>query len=132
MGHLPAALDARTQRAAGLTFFEYMVLALLAEQPDRRMQMSDLARILSASLSRLSHVVGRLEKQGFIDRARLPGRGRRTNAVLTEAGYAKAVATAPGHLAVVRELFIDALTVTELATLERIGRKVTARINLSE
>lgn len=132
MGLLPTALDTRMQRDAGLSFFEYMVLALLSEQPDRTMQMSDLALAASASLSRLSHVVGRLEKQGFVDRARLPGRGRRTQAILTETGYAKVVATAPGHVTVVRDLFIGQLTATELATLERIGRKVTARIALRE
>jgi DNA-binding MarR family transcriptional regulator len=128
MGLLPAALDARMQRDAGLTFFEYMVLALLSEQPDRTMQMGDLALAASASLSRLSHVVGRLEKQGLVDRARVPGRGRRTNAILTEAGYAKVVAAAPGHVAVVRDLFLDPLTSAEIATLGRAGRKVTARI----
>ena len=89
---LPAALDARLQREANLTFFEYMVLAVLSERADRTMRMSDIAAGVSASLSRLSHVVARLEKQGLLCRSRVPGSGRRTNATLTDAGYAKVVA----------------------------------------
>jgi hypothetical protein len=43
MVKLPAALDAQLQRDSGLSYFEYMVLAMLSEQPDRLMRMSELA-----------------------------------------------------------------------------------------
>ncbi|GIJ10473.1 MarR family transcriptional regulator [Micromonospora andamanensis] len=126
---LPAALDARMQRESQLTFFEYMVLSVLSEEPDHTMQMSRLAARTSASLSRLSHVVGRLEKRGLLARARIPGPGRRTNTTLTEAGYEVVVAAAPGHVAAVREFLIDELEPHELATLNRIGTAVEAAIN---
>ena len=126
---LPAALDARMQRETPLTFFEYMVLSVLSEQPGRTLQMSDLATRTSASLSRLSHVVGRLEKRGLIERARVPGAGRRTVATLTEAGHQEVVAAAPGHVAAVREYLIDVLEPHELATLRRIGTAVNAAIS---
>ncbi|GAA2377809.1 MarR family transcriptional regulator [Streptomyces carpaticus] len=106
---LPAALDARMQRESQLTFFEYMVLSVLSEQPARIMQMSALAARTAASLSRLSHVVGRLEKRALLARNRIPGSGRRTDATLTEAGYEVVVAAAPGHVAAVREYLIDDL-----------------------
>ncbi|MDT0267493.1 MarR family transcriptional regulator [Streptomyces sp. DSM 44915] len=125
---LPAALDARMQRESQMTFFEYMVLSVLSEQPAHTMQMSHLAARTSASLSRLSHVVGRLEKRGLLTRARIPGSGRRTNATLTEAGYAAVVAAAPGHVAAVREYLIEGLEPHELATLRRIGAAVDAAI----
>ncbi|MEV0617715.1 MarR family transcriptional regulator [Nonomuraea sp. NPDC050404] len=125
---LPAALDARMQREAQLTFFEYMVLSVLSEQPAHTLQMSDLAARTAASLSRLSHVVGRLEKRDLVVRARIPGSGRRTNATLTEAGYAAVVAAAPGHVAAVREYLMDELEPHELATLRRIGAAVDAAI----
>jgi DNA-binding MarR family transcriptional regulator len=125
---LPAALDARMQREAQLTFFEYMVLSVLSEQPDRTMQMSALAARTAASLSRLSHVVGRLEKRGLLARKRIPGSGRRTTATLTEAGYGVVVAAAPGHVAAVREYLIDGLEPHELAALRRIGAAVDAAI----
>jgi DNA-binding MarR family transcriptional regulator len=125
---LPAALDARMRRETALTFFEYMVLSVLSEEPDRTLQMSDLAARTSASLSRLSHVVGRLEKRGLLSRARLPGSGRRTSSTLTDAGYEAVVAAAPGHVAAVREFLIDLLEPHELATLQRIGTAVDAAI----
>ncbi|MCP2262702.1 MarR family winged helix-turn-helix transcriptional regulator [Promicromonospora thailandica] len=126
---LPAALDARMQRESQMTFFEYMVLSVLSEEPDRTMQMSALATRTSASLSRLSHVVGRLEKRGLLARSRIPGAGRRTNATLTEAGYDVVVAAAPGHVAAVREYLIDSLEPRDLAALRRIGAAVDAAIH---
>ncbi|MFD2795884.1 MarR family winged helix-turn-helix transcriptional regulator [Promicromonospora vindobonensis] len=126
---LPAALDARMQRESQMTFFEYMVLSVLSEEPDRTMRMSALAARTSASLSRLSHVVGRLENRGLLTRSRIPGAGRRTNTTLTDAGYDVVVAAAPGHVAAVREYLIDELEPHELKTLRRIGTAVEAAIN---
>ncbi|MEU1898486.1 MarR family winged helix-turn-helix transcriptional regulator [Nocardiopsis dassonvillei] len=125
---LPAALDARMQREARMTFFEYMVLSVLSEQPEHTLRMSELAARTSASLSRLSHVAGRLEKRGLLTRVRVPGAGRRTDAVLTGAGYEAVVAAAPGHVAAVREYLIDGLGPQELAALRRIGTAVEAAI----
>jgi MarR family len=70
---LPAALDARLQQEANLTFIEYMVLAVLSERDHRTMQMSEIAAGVSASLSRLSHVATRLEKRGLLRRCRVAG-----------------------------------------------------------
>jgi DNA-binding MarR family transcriptional regulator len=91
--------------------------------------MSDIARGASASLSRLSHTANRLEKKGYLERTRCPGAGRRTNATLTQAGYDKVVATAPGHVATVRRLLIDAVTPAQLAGLREIGDGVLAQID---
>ncbi|MET7950967.1 MarR family winged helix-turn-helix transcriptional regulator [Micromonospora sp. NPDC005324] len=129
MIRLPAALDARMHRETGLTYFEYMVLSSLSEADDHTLRMGALASRTSSSLSRLSHVAGRLEKQGLLQRSRVPGSGRRTNATLTAAGYAKVAATAPGHVAAVREYFIDVLEPNDLATLRRIGAAVAASID---
>lgn len=126
---LPAALDARMQRASQLTFFEYMVLSVLSEEPERTMQMSRLAARTSSSLSRLSHVVARLENRGLLARSRIPGAGRRTNTALTEAGYDLVAAAAPDHVAAVREYLIDELQPDELRALHRIGTAVEAAIN---
>jgi len=126
---LPAALDARLQQRAGLSFVEYMVLAVLSEREHGTMQLSDIAAGVSASLSRLSHVITRLEKRGLLRRTRVPGAGRRTNAVLTDAGLAAVVAAAPDHVRAVREYFVDALRPADLATLKRLGAEVARRIN---
>ncbi|WP_236573051.1 hypothetical protein [Streptomyces sp. GS7] len=58
---LPAALDAQLRSDAGLNQFEYLVLAALSDAPERTLRMSELAVLANGSLSRLSHVVKRLE-----------------------------------------------------------------------
>jgi len=121
---LPAALDTQLQRDAGISNFEYMVLSALSEAPDRTLRMSDLAALASGSLSRLSHVVSRLEAKGWVRRESCPGDGRFINAVLTGDGWAKVVATAPGHVAAVRKLLVDALTPEEFQALGAISERV--------
>jgi len=49
---------------------------------------------------------------------------RSTIATLTEAGWNKVVAAAPGHVAAVRRLLIDRLTPTQLAALWEVGSSV--------
>ena len=126
---LPHALDAQLQAGQGLSFFEYMIMAVLSERPDRTLRMGGIAAATSASPSRLSHAVRRLEDQGYLRRDRLPGAGRRTSATLTDLGYGRVVAAAPGHVRRVRELLIDAVGPAELAVLRSIGETVLKRID---
>jgi len=121
---LPAALDAQLQRDAGISQFEYLVLSGLSEAPDRTLRMSDLAVRASSSLSRLSHVVSRLEARGWVRREPCPGDGRFINAVLTDDGWTKVTETAPGHVAAVRRLLVDALTPEEFQALGAISERV--------
>src|SRR5579872_4713407 len=114
---LPAALDAQLQKDAGITQFDYLVLSALSESPGRTLRMSELAATANSSMSRLSHVVSRLEARGWVRREPCPGDGRFINAVLTDDGWAKVVATAPGHVAAVRRLLIDVLTPEQLREL---------------
>src|SRR5438876_12263439 len=86
---LQSALDAQLQRDAGISHFEYQVLAGLSEAPDRTLRMSDLAGFAEASLSRLSQVVSRLEQRGWVRRTQDPTDGRYTLAILTDDGWEK-------------------------------------------
>ena len=117
---VPGALEAQLQRDAGLTHMGYIVLFNLSETDDRRMAMSRLARRASASLSRLSHVVARLEAQGWIRRERDPEDGRVQIAVLTDAGYDKVVAAAPGHAEAVQQVVFDRLTPAQRRQLSKL------------
>ena len=123
---LPAVLDAQLQKDAGITQFDYLVLSGLSEAPDRTLRMSELAATASSSMSRLSHVVSRLEAKGWVRREPCPGDGRFINAVLTEEGWRKVQATAPGHVAAVRELLVDTLTSEEFAQLGALSAKILA------
>ena len=126
---LPGVLDAQLQRDAQLSFFEYMIMAVLSEKEGRSDQMSEIAAATNASLSRLSHAVSRLERAGLIERERLPGAGRRTRSILTDAGYDAVVAAAPGHVRRVRELVVDVVDPDCLAALRRACEQVLAQID---
>src|ERR1700712_1334209 len=80
---LPGALDAQLRRDSGLAHFDYFVLALLSEAPNRTLRMARLARSANSTLPRLSHVVSRLEDRGLIERMPAAEDGRATNARLT-------------------------------------------------
>ena len=111
---LPGALDSQLRRDAGITHYEYFVLAMLSEAPRRTLRMTELAQQTNATLPRLSHVVSRMEARGLVERFPCPEDARATNARLTTAGWKKLVATAPGHVATVRDTVVDRLTPQQL------------------
>ncbi|AGZ42360.1 MarR family winged helix-turn-helix transcriptional regulator [Actinoplanes friuliensis] len=126
---LPAELDGEMQSRAGMTQFEYGVLAALSDAPGGTMRISTLAGFARGSLSRMSHLIKRLERRGWVRRELDPSDGRYTNAILTEDGRAKLVATAPGHVEDVRRLVIDALTPAQLRQLGEISDRLLRNIN---
>lgn len=128
LAQLPTALEGQLQCDAKLSYVEYYVLASLSDAPDWAVRMSTLSVLTNAELSRLSHLITRLERRGFVRRQGDPRDGRYTLAVLTDAGHDHLVAAAPGHVAKVRDLVIDVLTDEELASLSAISQKITARI----
>ena len=121
---LPTTLDAQLQRDAGVSLFEYQVMAMLSMEPDRTLRMSRLAALAGGSLTRLSRVVDRLDRRGWVCRQPDPTDGRSTLAVLTDAGWEKVVETAPGHVAEVRRLIFDHLTRSQVRQLNEIGSRV--------
>ena len=80
---LPWSIDQQLQRDSNLSMVEYQVLAMLSTRPQQTMRMSSLAEVTNASLSRLSHLVKRLEARGLVRREPDPADGRFTNAILT-------------------------------------------------
>ena len=50
---------------------------------------------------------------------------------ITDAGYAKLVASAPGHVACVRQLVIDEFSPAELARLAAAAERIMARVDAS-
>jgi DNA-binding MarR family transcriptional regulator len=126
LSRLPHALDAQLLRDAQLTHFEYEVMSALSEAPQWTLRMSTLAELANGSLSRLSHVVKRLEQRKWVYRTPCPEDGRFTNAILTDSGWNKVVDTAPGYAENVRNLVIDPLSRAQLRQLAAIGRRINA------
>lgn len=131
MHKLRWALECQLQQDAGLSFLEYHALARLSENPGNTMRMSELAEVTNASLSRLSHLIKRLELRQLVRREPDPNDGRYTNAILTRAGLRLLTASAPAHVAKVRELVIDALTPAELRQLRTASERILQRIETS-
>jgi DNA-binding MarR family transcriptional regulator len=122
---LPAALDSQLQRDAGMSHFEFQVMVALSRQPGRRLQLKDLAVLANGSLSRLSHVISRLEGRGWV-RRRSGTKGRTTYAELTNTGYQKLMAAGQIHLREVRRLVFDVLTPEELKALKHVTSLINA------
>ena len=126
---LPGVLDTQLRRDSDLTHFEYFVLAMLSEAPGRTLRMTSLAARTNATLPRLSHVVRRLEDRGLVRRFPCPEDGRATNAQLTDAGWEKIVAAAPGHVATVRQQVMDALSPDQVGQLAEITAAILGRVD---
>jgi DNA-binding MarR family transcriptional regulator len=121
---LPAALDAQMQRDAGISHFEYLVLSGLSMMPERTQRMSELAVHTASTLSRLSNVVIRLEKRGWVSRRPDPADGRVTLVTLTEDGWTTVTAAAPAHVEEVRRLVFDPLTKAQQQQMGRIAQRI--------
>ena len=126
---LPAALDVQLRRDAGISHFEYDVLALLSEAPGCTLRMSTLATLAGGSLPRLSQVIARLEQRGLVRRTPDPADGRYTLAILTDQGRTKVTEAAPGHVEEVRRLIFDPLTKVQSRQLREIARRIMRAID---
>ncbi|ROQ67166.1 DNA-binding MarR family transcriptional regulator [Streptomyces sp. 840.1] len=110
---LPAALDRQLQRDAGISNFEYGVLAQLSMSDGATMRLSDLARVCDSTQPRLSKLMDRFEARDWVTRRPDPGDGRYTLAALTGAGRQKLVESAPEHVAQVKRLVFDPLSAAQ-------------------
>jgi DNA-binding MarR family transcriptional regulator len=119
-GQLENELDQQTE----VPSHYYEILAPLAEVPERRMRMSDLAELSQSSRSRLSHSMARLESLGWIRREACQTDRRGAMAVLTDDGFSALEAAAPVHAEGVRTHLFDQLDVEQLEELRQISERV--------
>ncbi len=115
----------------GLTQPQYELLTRLAEAPEQRMRMAELALALVASRSGLTYQVSQLEKAGLVRREACTSDDRGILAVLTPQGEQALLNAAPGHLRVVRENLIDLLDRDQLATLADTLSQARAHLRLT-
>ncbi|HZW44801.1 MAG TPA: MarR family transcriptional regulator [Dermatophilaceae bacterium] len=124
---LEAVLD-RDLQAEGLQLSEYEIIAMLSEQPDRRLRMSEIAALVVQSRSRLTHTAGRLEKRGWVRREACVGDRRGVELVLTDVGYSEIIRMAPTHVNSVRRNFVSHLSREDLLALGRAMEAINAGI----
>src|SRR5262245_20138312 len=95
IARLPAALERQLQQDAQLSYLDYYVLVVLADQQGSALRIRQVASMVDAELSRMSHLIKRLERRGLVRRELDPADRRSTLAILTDAGRAYLVAAAP-------------------------------------
>ncbi|MFE2419071.1 MarR family winged helix-turn-helix transcriptional regulator [Streptomyces hokutonensis] len=125
-------LDRQLQRDAGMPHIYYGLLVKLAEAPDRRLRMTELAMYAKITRSRLSHAVARLEKNGWVRREDCPSDKRGQFAVLTDAGHEVLGRTAPGHVAAVRQALFERLSPEQQKSLGEIMEIVAEGLQPNE
>lgn len=102
-------LEEELEREHGMSFPYYEVLLYLAQAPERRLRMSELARSVLLSPSGLTRLVDRLERDGMVERVPCESDGRSMYAVLTSAGHERFRQAARTHLRGIREHFLSRL-----------------------
>jgi DNA-binding MarR family transcriptional regulator len=119
-------LDRQLQRDAGMPHAYYAILVGLSEAPGRSVRMSELARRLRYSQSRLTHAISSMERNGWVERSDCETDRRGQVASITSAGTAALTAAAPGHVAEVRSAVFDRLSGEQIAQLAEICTQIIA------
>jgi DNA-binding MarR family transcriptional regulator len=119
-------LDVQMRAQHGLSVSAYEVLMFLADAPEHRMRMSDIAQRALLSRSGCTRLVDRLVELGYVVRSAAPTDGRGLYAQLTDAGVAKAAVARATHLEGVRQFFLERLTTTDQIALGDIWSRLQA------
>ena len=121
---LVATLDTQLERDHSLPLSSYEVLMVLADTPDGRARMGELADQLLLSRSGLTRLVDRLVRQGWVERAPCEDDARGLYAAITRSGRAKLEKARASHLDGVREGFLSRLSDSDLDALSRAWRQL--------
>lgn len=117
-------LDRTLKADQDLNLADYNLLLLLAESPEGRLRMGELARLMVFSPSRVTYQVKTLQQRGLVERCASSTDRRGAEAVITDEGRHRFRRAAVLHSRQVRELFLDRLEDGEAATLLRVFSRV--------
>jgi len=116
-------LDEELRVEHDLTIGEYDALLTIAQAPERRIRMRQLADEVILSKSGVTRLIDRLVDDGLVERSACLADARGAEAVLTERGLARLRAASKTHLRGVNEHF---LTILDGEDLEVIGRTMSS------
>ena len=125
---LAARLNRQLQADSGLSLPEYEVLVQLSEAPDGKLRPFQLGLALDWEQSRLSHLLTRMTRRGFVTRQDCPGDRRGAEVVLTGPGRAAIESAAPGHVAAVRRLVFDQMDSAQAAAFGQVFEAILAAL----
>jgi DNA-binding MarR family transcriptional regulator len=126
---LDAELARQLANESGLSYSDYLVLVALTDRAEARLRLFELGEILGWEKSRLSHQVGRMADRGLVKKEKCDSDRRGAFVVLTKQGRKAIDLAAPGHVGVVRRLFMDKLTPSELDVIATAAERVLADMN---
>jgi DNA-binding MarR family transcriptional regulator len=113
-------VESMLQASCGLPFTWYDVLFQLAEAPEGRLRMHELADAVLLSRSGLTRSVDRIEAAGLVTRRAIPDDRRGTHVAITDAGREKLAAAFPVVRQAVLEHFAAHLSGEDVESLVRI------------
>ena len=121
---LTKELDAQLAREHNLPLSSYEVLLYLADAPDGRMRMAELADSVLLSRSGLTRLVDRLQREGLLKRERCESDARGYFAEITPKGRRLFDAARRTHLDGVRALFLSRFSRDELRAMGALWQKL--------
>jgi DNA-binding MarR family transcriptional regulator len=121
---LTRQLDAELAREHKLPLSSYEVLLYLADAPEGRMRMAELADSVLLSRSGLTRLVDRLEREGLLKRKACESDARGFFAEITPKGRQLFDAARRTHLEGVRALFLSRFSREELRALGSLWQKL--------
>jgi DNA-binding MarR family transcriptional regulator len=121
---LQYAVDEHLRSAGDLSYVQFQILARLADAPEGRARMTDLADGIVYSRSGLTYQVGLLAKRGLIVRSPSPEDERSVIVSVTDAGRRVVAQVLPGHVDDVRRLLFEPMADGDLAALSAILGRV--------
>ncbi len=125
---LSTVMEEQLLRDAGLSGSEYAVLVELSHSPDGVLRARELGSELGWDRSRLSHLVGRMEKRRLVAREECEEDARGSMVRLTDAGRATVDGVAPEHSEAIRRYFFNALSDDELETFATVVDRLRANL----
>jgi DNA-binding MarR family transcriptional regulator len=120
-------LDEELRAEHDLTVGEYDALLTIAQAPDRRIRMRQLADEVILSKSGVTRLIDRLVDDGLVERSACLVDARGAEAVITERGLARLRAASTTHLRGINEHFLGILERSDLDVIERTMASVANR-----
>lgn len=120
-------LDEELRAEHDLSLAEYDALLTIADAPDRRIRMRQLADRVILSKSGVTRLIDRLVLDGLVQRDACLSDARGAEAVLTAAGLDRLRRASRTHLRGIDEHFLAAIDEADLSVIQRSMRAVAER-----
>ncbi|AGZ44031.1 MarR family winged helix-turn-helix transcriptional regulator [Actinoplanes friuliensis] len=129
-GHLlEVALERQSQRDGNIAHGHFKLLVLLNEAENQTLGLKTIAGMLCYSLSRVSHTIAVLEREGLVTRGRVPTGRRAYEATLTPQGRKLVVRVLRTQRTEIRDVLFDSLSASDVAALGKISARLVEMLD---